>query len=115
MFQGLLGMLVSSLVIFFPVVRGGSAVRMCGELVEFGGSLVRVVWHGVSLGFHRILDSFHFPRCPIRDTGPRACLWQATRNADESGKPHLRATESVCPPRRGIHHRGHGEGIEGET
>jgi hypothetical protein len=88
MFQGLLGMLVSSLVIFFPVVCGGNAVRVCGELVEFGSSLVRVVWHGVSLGFRCILDSFHFPRCPIRDTGPRACLWQATRNADESGKPH---------------------------
>jgi hypothetical protein len=70
MFQSLPGMLVSSLVIFFPVVCGGSAVRVCGELVEFGSSLVRVIWHGVSLGFRCILDSFHFPRCPIRDTRP---------------------------------------------
>jgi hypothetical protein len=37
-------MLVSGLVIFFPVVRGGSTVRVCGEFVEFGSSLVRVVW-----------------------------------------------------------------------
>ena len=36
----LFGMLVAGLVIFFPVVHGGSAVRMGGEVVEFGGSLV---------------------------------------------------------------------------
>ncbi len=70
MFQGLFGMLVPGQVIFFTVVSGGGAVRVCGELVEFGSSLVRVIWHGVSLGFRRILDSFHFPRCPIRDTRP---------------------------------------------
>jgi len=75
MFQRLLGMLVSGLVIFFAVVRGGSTVRVCGELVEFGSSLVRVIWHGVSLGFRRILDSFHFPRCPIRDTRPRGHVY----------------------------------------
>jgi hypothetical protein len=75
MFQSLPGMLVSSLVIFFPVVCGGSAVRVCGELVEFGSSLVRVIWHGVSLGFRCILDSFHFPRCPIRDTRPRGHVY----------------------------------------
>ncbi len=92
-------LLVPGQVIFFTVVSGGGAVRVCGELVEFGSSLVRVIWHGVSLGFRCILDSFHFPRCPIRDTRPRACLWHATRNADESGKPHLRATEAVCPQR----------------
>jgi hypothetical protein len=45
MFQRLFGMLVSGLVITFPVVRGGSTVRVCGEFVEFGSSLVRVVWH----------------------------------------------------------------------
>ena len=38
-------MLVSGLVIFFPVVRGGSTVRVCGEFVEFRSSLVRVIWH----------------------------------------------------------------------
>ena len=27
------GMLVSGLVIFFPVMHGGSTVRMCGEFV----------------------------------------------------------------------------------
>jgi hypothetical protein len=35
-------MFVSGLVIFFP------AVRACGEFVELGSSLVRVIWHGVS-------------------------------------------------------------------
>jgi hypothetical protein len=39
-FQRLFGKLVSSLVIFFPVVRGGSTVRVCGEFVELGSSLV---------------------------------------------------------------------------
>jgi hypothetical protein len=45
MFQCLLGVLVSGQVIFFPVVRGGGAVRVCGVFVEFGSSLVRVIWH----------------------------------------------------------------------
>jgi hypothetical protein len=47
-FQRLFGKLVSGLVIFFPVVRGGSTVRVCGEFVEFGSSLVRLIWHSVS-------------------------------------------------------------------
>jgi hypothetical protein len=34
MFEGLFGMLVSGLVIFFPVLRGGSTVRACGECVK---------------------------------------------------------------------------------
>jgi hypothetical protein len=46
--QRLSGMLVPGQVIFFSVVRGGSAVRVRGELVEFGSSLMRVVWHSVS-------------------------------------------------------------------
>ena len=45
MFQCLLGVLVSGQVIFFPVVRGGGAVRVCGVFVEFGSSLVRFIWH----------------------------------------------------------------------
>jgi hypothetical protein len=45
MFHCLLGMLVSGLVIFFPVMHGGGTVRVGGELVEFGCSLVRVIWH----------------------------------------------------------------------
>ncbi len=45
MFHRLLGMFVPRLMIFFPVVRGGSAVRVCGKFVEFGGSLVRFIWH----------------------------------------------------------------------
>jgi hypothetical protein len=48
MLQCLFGMFVSSLVIFFPVVRGGSTVRVCGEFMELGSSLVRVIWHSVS-------------------------------------------------------------------
>jgi hypothetical protein len=55
MFQRLFGMLVSGLMIFFPVVRGGSTVRMGGEFVEFRSSLVRVIWHSV----------FH-PRRPLQ-------------------------------------------------
>jgi hypothetical protein len=51
MFQGLFGMLVSGLVIFFPMVRGSSSVRVCGEFMEFGSSLVRVIWHSVSIPF----------------------------------------------------------------
>lgn len=48
MFQGLLGMLVSGLMIFFPVVYRGSSVRVRSEFVKFGSSLMRVVWHSVS-------------------------------------------------------------------
>jgi hypothetical protein len=47
MLQRLSGMLVPGLVIFFPVVRGGSSVHVCGELVEFSSSLVRLVWHDI--------------------------------------------------------------------
>jgi len=47
-FQRLLGMLVSSLMIFFPVVRCSSTMRVCGEFVELGSSLVRLVWHCIS-------------------------------------------------------------------
>jgi len=48
MFQRLFGMLVSGLVIFFPVVRGGSTVRVCGKFVVFGSFMVRVNWHSAS-------------------------------------------------------------------
>jgi hypothetical protein len=40
MFQGLLGVLVSRLVIFLFVVRRGGAVRVRREFVEFGSSLM---------------------------------------------------------------------------
>jgi hypothetical protein len=50
-FQRLFGMLVSGLVIFFPVVRGSSSVRVCGEFMKFGSSLVRVIWHSASIPF----------------------------------------------------------------
>jgi hypothetical protein len=41
-------MLVSGQVIFFAVVHGGNAMRVGCEFMEFGGSLVRVIWHNVS-------------------------------------------------------------------
>jgi hypothetical protein len=55
----------------FPVVRGGSTVRVCGEFVELGCPLVRVIWHTVS--HPRGTISSHFPNCPILYT-------YATRN-----------------------------------
>ena len=39
-FKSLPGMLVPCLMIFFAVVHGGDAVRVCGEFMEFGSSLV---------------------------------------------------------------------------
>lgn len=66
MFQRLFGMLVSSLVIFFPVVRGGDTVRMCGKVVEFGGALVRVSWHSFpALGGQSSLELSQLLYCPI--------------------------------------------------
>jgi hypothetical protein len=47
MFQRLSGKLVSGEVISLPVGRVGGAVRVCGELVHFGGSLVRVILHSL--------------------------------------------------------------------
>jgi hypothetical protein len=60
MFKRLLGMLVSGLVIFFPVVYGGGTVRVASEFVEFGSSLVRVIWHSIpDLGVHlKVLPLF---------------------------------------------------------
>ena len=40
MFQCLLGVFVSCLVIFFPVVRSGSTVRVRSEFVKFRSPLV---------------------------------------------------------------------------
>jgi hypothetical protein len=78
MLQRLFGMLVSGLVIFFPVVRGGSPVRVCGEFVEFGSFIVRLIWHNVSYRNTPFsLESFHFPNCPIM--GTRAELAAFTR------------------------------------
>ena len=69
MLQCLFGMLVPTLVIFFPVVRGRGTVRVCGQFVEFGSSLMRVIWHSFPhLDVPRILEPFHFSSCPIVDT-----------------------------------------------
>jgi hypothetical protein len=63
----LFGKLVSGLVIFFPVVRGGSAVRVCGEFVELGSSSVRLIWHTV---FHPGARS-NLQKFPARFSGLR--------------------------------------------
>jgi hypothetical protein len=56
MFHGLLGMFVASLVVTFIVMRGSGAVSVCGEIMELGRSLVRLVWHDRSSIFR--LTSF---------------------------------------------------------
>jgi hypothetical protein len=77
MFQRLFGMLVSGLVIFFSVMRGGSTVGVCGEFVVFGSSLVRVAWHGVSYPWSlSILERFDFLNCTIRNTRAAATLFR---------------------------------------
>jgi len=48
-FQCLSGMLLPGLMIFFSMVRRGTAVRVGGKFVELGSSLVRIVWHGIFL------------------------------------------------------------------
>ena len=78
MFQRLFGMLVSALMIFFPVAHGSSTVRVCGEFMKFGSSLMRVLWHGSSiLSGHFSLELFYFLDYTILNThaeviGPRA-------------------------------------------
>ena len=44
-FQGLPGMFVCGLVVFFAVMRRGDTVCVCGEIVELCSSLMRVFWH----------------------------------------------------------------------
>jgi len=46
-FQRLLGMFVPALMIAFPMLSGGSPVRVRRKLVELGSSLVRVKWHKI--------------------------------------------------------------------
>jgi hypothetical protein len=45
MFHGLLGVFMSSLMIFLTVVHRGCAVSVGGLFVEFRGALMRVVGH----------------------------------------------------------------------
>jgi hypothetical protein len=58
-------MLVSGLVICFSVVYRGRTVRVGREFVEFGSSLVRVIWHHIPiLGAHlRIIPIFRLSNC----------------------------------------------------
>jgi len=45
-FQGLPRVFPPGLVISFSVAHGGRSVRVCGEFVDFRGSVVRVTRHG---------------------------------------------------------------------
>lgn len=66
MFHGLPGLFVPRLVIFFPVMHGGGAVRVRSEFVELRSSLVRVIWHGASRPWEcPILELFDFVNCSI--------------------------------------------------
>jgi len=81
MFQCLFGMLLSGLGTFFPVVRGGSMVRVCGEFVVLGSSSVRVIWHCVShpwgplhlgaIPFSKLFNIRHAGRANASMTSPR--------------------------------------------
>lgn len=64
---------MSGLVIFFAVVRGGGTVCVCSQFVEFGSSLVRIVWQSVPSPLLRlsIRHSFYFLHCSIVNTLPR--------------------------------------------
>jgi hypothetical protein len=69
MLQRLFGKPVSALVILFAVVRGRGTVRVGGQFVQFGGSLMRVIWHSFpNRDVPRILEPFHFSSCPILNT-----------------------------------------------
>jgi len=75
MFQCLFAML------FFPVVRGGRTVRVCGEFVVLGSSSVRVIWHCVShpwgplhlgaIPFSGLFNIRHAGRANASMTSPR--------------------------------------------
>jgi hypothetical protein len=43
--HGLLGVFVSSQVIFFSVMHCGGAMCVSGLFVKFSGALMRIVWH----------------------------------------------------------------------
>ena len=102
MFQGLFGMLMPGLMIFFPVVSGGSTVRVRGEFVELGSSLVRVIWHCFSpSGGCYTLEPFLTPHCPLWDSRAAAnisnktqisscswaMIWPHVQNAVNSSQP----------------------------
>jgi hypothetical protein len=45
MFQCLPRMLVSGLMVLFPVMDGGSSVGVCSQFVKLGSSHVGLFWH----------------------------------------------------------------------
>jgi hypothetical protein len=69
MLHGFPGVLVPSLMILFPVVRGCGTMSMCSQFVEFCRSLVRVIGHGDShpqghlhlstSGFYKLFSNEH--------------------------------------------------------
>jgi hypothetical protein len=68
-FQGLFGMLLCGLVVFFPVVCGSGTMRVCGEFVEFSSSLVRVT--GTAFPWFRLhLRIIPFPKLSTCGHGP---------------------------------------------
>jgi hypothetical protein len=93
-FQRLLGIFVSGLVIFFPMVHGGSTVGVCGEFMEFGGPSVRVIWHSVS---HPPCAPFWnpsiFQSCSIVDT--RVAVNVGDRNEPKNTR-HAVLSRSNC-------------------
>jgi hypothetical protein len=104
----LLGMLMSGLVIFFAVVRRSNAVCVCGEFVEFGSSLVRVIWHSFpNLDIPRILEPFHFSSCPIMNTraaamrssaGVGSAQTEADVNEMEPSAQERKVRSGIFPP-----------------
>jgi hypothetical protein len=54
MLQGLPRKFVAGQVIFFPVMHGGSTVRVGRKFVKLSCSLVRIIWHSQSCPEHEL-------------------------------------------------------------
>jgi hypothetical protein len=97
MFQRLFGMLMSGLMIFFPVVRGGNTVRVRGEFVELSCSLVRVTWHCFSLlRFLHLKAISHLQTLHLRTRAPRIGLYNGTIHQPATNEE---TKETACNPR----------------
>lgn len=90
-------MLVPGLVILFVVMRGGSAVGVCGDLVKFRGANVRIFCHCFSvLSSGANLARIHYLSCSIvhrrRGEGPAfRPQAQTDAGAEERHMGHARA------------------------
>ncbi len=107
MFQRLFGMLVSRLVIFVSVMRGGSTVGVCGEFVVFGSSLVRVAWHSASypwsplqlgtIRFSKLYNKEHSPRPRFFESNEYdCCVEEESTPAAGSANHHWPAGDPGC-------------------